>query len=121
MNDFVESGELQQKNPMFINLISKSRDIRQYIDYILDFGYLFKDQILPKGYYNKNFLNKMKYVGIFEKWENTICKLEKIIGYKLARENVNWGNYVKDYSYRRVELSNFLREEIEIYEKYYNS
>jgi hypothetical protein len=121
MSDFVESGELQQKNCMFINLISRSRDIRQYIDYILDFGYLFKDQILPKGYYNEKFLNKMKFVGTFENWENTINKLEHLIGFKLQRQNANWGNYIKDYSYRHTELIEFFGEEIEIYKKYCNA
>ena len=118
INDFVESHEFEQKNPMFINLVTRSRDIRQFIDYILDFGYLFKDQILPKGYYNKYFLYRMKFVGIFEKLEETIDKLENIIGYKLDRKNSNWGSYDHDYTYRSKELLKIFEDEIRTYEDY---
>lgn len=119
INDFIESHELKQKNPMFINLILNTRDIKQYIDYILDIGYLFKDQILPVGYYNSSFLEKMKFVGIFEKMEETISKIERDTNIKLNRTHKNTGNYEKKYDYRKDELSNFFKHEKKVYEIYF--
>lgn len=118
INDFTESHELKQKNPMFINLIINTRDIKQYIDYILDIGYLFKDQILPIGYYDITFLEKMKFVGIFEKMEETINKIENDLNIKLDRTHKNTGNYKKEFEYRKEELSNFFKNEIKIYDLY---
>lgn len=123
-SDFVQSDTDEQKNPLFVNMIFKSRDIKQYIDWILDFGYLFKELILPVGYYKRSFLCKMKYIGIFEKMEETIDKLNEIlISNGLLQSNLNKlhcnsGDYSRDLSYRKDELELFFKDEIEIYREF---
>lgn len=115
--DFIESQKDEHKNSLFVNLVLKSRDIRQLIDWILDFGYLLRDQILPIGYYNPRFLEKMKFVGIFEEYSETIRILEKYIGVNLHEVKINCGGYNEE-SHRKDELITFFKEETQIYNKY---
>jgi hypothetical protein len=124
MSDFVQNDTEDQKNPLFINMISKSRDIKQYIDWVLDFGYLFRDNILPVGYYDRSFLRKMVYVGIFEKMDETIDKLNELLMSKglidtqLNKLHCNGGDYGRDLNYRKTELELFFKDEIEVYSQY---
>jgi hypothetical protein len=112
--DFIESQKDEHKNSLFVNLVLRSRDIYQFIDWVLDFGYLLRDQILPVGYFNKRFLDKMNFVGIFEEYTESIRILEKIIGVNLNEVKINCGGYNND-NYRKEELSAFFREETQIY------
>lgn len=115
--DFIESQKDEHKNSLFVNLVLKSRDIRQLIDWILDFGYLLRDQILPVGYYNLLFLEKMKFVGIFEEYSETIHILEKYLQIDLDEVKINCGGYNQE-SYRKEELNDLFREENQIYNRY---
>ncbi len=100
------------------SMIKQSANIEQYIDWILDIGYLFPQKILPQGYFEDEFLSTLKFVGIFEKMPLTIEKLAAILKLPLEQTSKNVGTYNKDISYRYDELSKFFEKEINVYEKY---
>lgn len=99
-------------------MIKSSQSIKQYIDWVLDYGYIIKDCILPIGYYNNDILSKMTYVGIYEDMQTTISVLDTSLGIKLDLPHLNVGKYDKDYTYRRAELEEFFNNEIQLYDYY---
>jgi hypothetical protein len=96
-------------------MIMTSKDINEYIDWILDFGYLVKKQIIPIGYYNENLLNKMKFVGIFERYNETIKIIQRKLDIELDVRESNIRDYEKNYDYKFDELYKFFANEINIY------
>lgn len=99
-------------------MISQSKDIKQYIDWVLDFGYIIKRYILPVGYFNDKMLSSLKFVGIYEYFNESIRVLEDKIQRKLDVPFHNVNVYNKDYEYKYNELSEFFSDEITIYNKY---
>jgi hypothetical protein len=121
--------KLFEKNDFDANLIynistlnhsmnAASTDIKEYIDWLLQFGYLFPQKLLPKGYFNDEFLSKMNFVGIFEKMPETMSKLQELTGKQLDLPELNVNTYSRDMSYRYDELCEFFADEIRVYEKY---
>jgi len=99
-------------------IIIKTKNIQEYIDIILNIGDLFKDKILPVGYYNDSVISKFNYVGIFEDMEKTYADLNKRLNLdnklKMVHDNIN--KYDKDFTYRKEELEDFFKDEMKVYE-----
>lgn len=107
------------KSSFVNNLIKQSKDINQFIDLVLDLAPIFKNYIFPKGYYSKDVIDGLDFVGIvdyFKEGLEIICnklhiKVNKVPLY------LNQQIYNQDFSYRLDELKDFLEEEIFVYEK----
>lgn len=115
MDQFREECSLS----LYRSIVFTSRNIREFIDWILDFGDIFSASILPKGYMDESFLNRCNFVGIFENYSESLDILKTMSGFQQItekKENVN--EYLRDYSYRYDELCELFANEITIYNKY---
>ncbi len=101
-------------------MIKSSTSVTQFIDWILDFGYIVKECILPVGYYNKEMLNKLKYIGIFEELSKTVQHLESVLNIQLDIPCINVGEYKRSFSYRYDELQEFFEKELDVYKYFLN-
>jgi hypothetical protein len=100
-------------------MIVTSANIKQFIDWILDFGYLFRNFILPKGLFDPDRLSKMNFVGIHECMQETIERLRIKIGMPdLSMDVKNHVVYENDYSHRYDELKEFFADEFVVYNNY---
>ena len=116
---YLETKDLYNIKSMCHDLILKSQNIQAYIDILLDVGNMFPHKILPKGYYNPDFLASMDFVGISERFEeswNALAQLREIPPCEIQTMNV--GEYDHDTSYRYDELAKFFEAEINVYNMY---
>ena len=103
---------------LYRSMVFNSKNINEFIDWVLDFGDIFKNSILPKGYYDDAFLERATMVGIFEYYSDTIKLLCNMTGLSIKEEKENINDYDRDVSYRYDELCEFFSKEIAVYEKY---
>jgi hypothetical protein len=119
-SDFKEKAFDFNHEPLYRTLIGNTSNIREYIDLVLSLGSLFKDKIVPKGYYNRQFLTFLNFVGIYEDLVSSMNYVSKQIDglpseWSVVLLESNTKQYEKDLSYRRDELEQFFSEEIVVY------
>ena len=105
--------------PLYRSILSKTQNIRQYIDIVLDSGDLFSEMIPPRRFYDRRFLDGLDFVGILEDAQGTFRRVAAEAGLpdaELMFSNKN--EYERDLSYRRSELEEFLSDEMRVYDEF---